>query len=196
MANVHLAMKQKLTIIPVINKIDLPHADVPTVKKQLEDILAIPAEEAILASAKTGIGIEEILEAIVQRIPPPKPMADGKLRALVFDSISTSIAASSPTCVFSREAGRRAGSQAAADRQTLRGQGGRHLHAEAAGSTQARGGRRRLFHRQYQERRRRSRWATPSPTSAIRARPLPGFRRFIRWCSAGFIPSTPPISSI
>jgi GTP-binding protein LepA len=86
-ANVHLAMKQNLTIIPVINKIDLPNADVPTVKKQLEDILTISADEAILASAKTGIGIEDILEAIVQRVPAPQPLADGKLRALVFDSI-------------------------------------------------------------------------------------------------------------
>jgi GTP-binding protein LepA len=86
-ANVHLAMKQNLTIVPVINKIDLPNADIPTVKKQLEDILAIPADDAILASAKTGIGIEEILEAIILRIPAPEPLPDGKLRALVFDSI-------------------------------------------------------------------------------------------------------------
>jgi GTP-binding protein LepA len=86
-ANVHLAMKQNLTIIPVINKIDLPNADVPTVKKQLEDILTISADEAILASAKTGLGIEDILEAIVHRVPAPVPLADGKLRALVFDSI-------------------------------------------------------------------------------------------------------------
>src|SRR5213595_3776689 len=71
-ANVHLATKQNLLIIPVINKIDLPHADVPLAKQQLEDVLAIPAELAILASAKEGIGIEEILEAIVDRIPPPK----------------------------------------------------------------------------------------------------------------------------
>src|SRR5438309_10844023 len=68
-ANVHLAHKQGLTILPVINKIDLPNADVPSVKRQLEEILAIPAEEAIEASAKMGIGIEEILEAIVHRIP-------------------------------------------------------------------------------------------------------------------------------
>src|SRR3984893_12963355 len=86
-ANVHLAMKQNLTIIPVINKVDLPNADVPTVKKQLEDILTIPADEAILASAKTGLGVEDILEAIVHGVPAPQPMADGKLRALVFDSI-------------------------------------------------------------------------------------------------------------
>ena len=86
-ANVHLAMKQNLTIIPVINKVDLPNADVPTVKKQLEDILTISADEAILASAKTGLGVEDVLEAIVHRVPVPKVMADGKLRALVFDSI-------------------------------------------------------------------------------------------------------------
>ncbi len=85
-ANVHLALKQNLTIIPVINKIDLPNADVPTVKKQLEDILAIPADEAVMASAKAGIGIEDILEAIVHRIPAP-PEGDGTLRGLVFDSV-------------------------------------------------------------------------------------------------------------
>ena len=86
-ANVHLATKQHLTIIPVINKIDLPNADVPVVKKQLEEILAIPGDEAILASAKTGVGIEEILEAVVHRIPPPKKSDDEKLRVLIFDSV-------------------------------------------------------------------------------------------------------------
>jgi GTP-binding protein LepA len=85
-ANVHLALKQGLTIIPVINKIDLPNADIPTVKKQLEDILAIPSDEAIEASAKAGLGITEILEAIVHRIPPPQAR-DEILRGLVFDSV-------------------------------------------------------------------------------------------------------------
>src|SRR5881628_2754827 len=85
-ANVHLAMKQNLAIIPVINKIDLPHANIPQTKQQLEDILAIPAESAILASAKEGIGIDEILEAIVERIPPPKPTGAPSLQALGFDS--------------------------------------------------------------------------------------------------------------
>jgi GTP-binding protein LepA len=86
-ANVHLALKQGLTVVPVINKIDLPNADIPTVRRQLEEILAIPADEAILASAKTGIGIEEILEAIVARIPAPAVQADEKLRTLIFDSV-------------------------------------------------------------------------------------------------------------
>ena len=86
-ANVHLAHKQGLTIVPVINKIDLPNADVPAVKRQLEEILAIPAEEAIEASAKIGIGIDAILEAIVRRIPAPAQPKDEVLRALVFDSV-------------------------------------------------------------------------------------------------------------
>jgi GTP-binding protein LepA len=85
-ANVHLAMKQNLTIIPVINKIDLPHADVALARSQLEDILAIPAETAIAASAKEGIGIDEILEAIIERIPPPRPSGAVSLQALCFDS--------------------------------------------------------------------------------------------------------------
>jgi GTP-binding protein LepA len=85
-ANVHLAMKQNLAIIPVINKIDLPHANVPQTKLQLEDILAIPGDTAISASAKEGIGIEEILEAIIERVPPPKPTGAPSLQALCFDS--------------------------------------------------------------------------------------------------------------
>ncbi len=86
-ANVHLAMKQNLAIIPVINKIDLPHADVPQTRIQLEDILAIPGDTAIPASAKEGIGIDEILEAIVHRVPPPKPTGALSMQALCFDSL-------------------------------------------------------------------------------------------------------------
>ena len=85
-ANVHLAMKQNLQIIPIINKIDLPHANLPQAKQQLEEILAIPGEEAIPASAKEGIGIEDILEAIVHRVPAPKPTGAPALQALIFDS--------------------------------------------------------------------------------------------------------------
>jgi GTP-binding protein LepA len=86
-ANVNLALKQNLSIIPVINKIDLPNADIPMAKKQLEDILSISADEAIPASAKSGIGIEEILEAVIERIPAPKNTGDDILRCLVFDSV-------------------------------------------------------------------------------------------------------------
>ncbi|MEO8352802.1 MAG: translation elongation factor 4 [Chthoniobacteraceae bacterium] len=85
-ANVHLANKQGLTLVPVINKIDLPNADLPTVHRQIEDILTIPADEAIHASAKAGIGIEDVLEAVVARIPHPTGHLHDALRGLVFDS--------------------------------------------------------------------------------------------------------------
>ncbi len=86
-ANLHLANDQDLTIIPVLNKIDLPAADVEKCREQLEDILAIPGEDAIPASAKAGIGIEDILEAVVQRVPAPLENEDKLLRAGVFDSV-------------------------------------------------------------------------------------------------------------
>ncbi len=85
-ANAHLAEQQGLKIIPVINKIDLPSANLELCMRQLEDILTIPAEEAILASGKSGIGIQDILEAVVTRIPAPRWTDYPTLRALVFDS--------------------------------------------------------------------------------------------------------------
>ena len=86
LANVHLALDHNLTIIPVINKIDLASADPEMVMGELEETLAIPREEVILASAKEGIGISEILEAVVARIPPPRGDPAAPLQALVFDS--------------------------------------------------------------------------------------------------------------
>jgi GTP-binding protein LepA len=86
LANVHLALREGLTIVPVINKIDLPSAQPEVVMEELETVLAIPREEVILASAKEGTGIDEILEAIVARIPPPKGDPKAPLRGLVFDS--------------------------------------------------------------------------------------------------------------
>jgi len=87
MANVNLAIDQELTIIPVLNKIDLPAADVDAAREQLEEVLMIPGEEGIPASAKNGIGIEDILEAVVERVPPPVDHEDGLFRASVFDSL-------------------------------------------------------------------------------------------------------------
>jgi len=86
LANVHLALAQDLVIIPVVNKIDLPSADPAMVLHELEETLAIPREEAILASAKEGTGVGEILEAIVSRVPPPHGDGSVPLQALVFDS--------------------------------------------------------------------------------------------------------------
>ncbi|MGP6188688.1 MAG: translation elongation factor 4 [Vulcanimicrobiaceae bacterium] len=85
LANYHLAVENGLTIIPVINKIDLPAADPERVRKEIEELLIIEGSEAILASAKEGIGIDEILEAIVARIPPPRGRTE-HLRGLVFDA--------------------------------------------------------------------------------------------------------------
>ncbi|MBV8725974.1 MAG: GTP-binding protein, partial [Candidatus Eremiobacteraeota bacterium] len=82
LANYHLALEHDLAVIPVINKIDLPAADPQRVMREVEELLVIEQSECILASAKNGVGIEEILEAIVQRIPPPKGHHD-HLRALV-----------------------------------------------------------------------------------------------------------------
>ena len=86
LANVHLALREGLTIIPVVNKIDLPSAQPDVVIEELENVLAIPREEVLLASAKEGIGIDAILEAIVARIPPPKGDPNGPLQGLIFDS--------------------------------------------------------------------------------------------------------------
>ncbi|SNZ11052.1 GTP-binding protein LepA [Terribacillus aidingensis] len=87
LANVYLAMDNDLEIIPVINKIDLPSADPDRVKQEIEDVIGIDASDAILASAKAGIGIEEILEAIVDRIPPPQGNDEEPLKGLIFDSL-------------------------------------------------------------------------------------------------------------
>lgn len=85
-ANAHLALENNLEIIPVINKIDLPSADVEKTLRQIEDILSLDTSEALLVSAKDGRGVKEVLEAIVRRIPPPKGNPDAPLRALIFDS--------------------------------------------------------------------------------------------------------------
>ena len=86
LANVYLAMDHDLEIIPVINKIDLPSADVPRVEKEIEDILGIDKSECVLCSAKTGLGVDQVLEAVVNRVPAPKGDPAAPLQALIFDS--------------------------------------------------------------------------------------------------------------
>src|SRR2546423_6538753 len=85
-ANTFLAAQHNLTIIPVINKIDLPAAQPEEVKAQMESVLAIPAADALTISAKSGLGVEKVLEAIVAGVPPPVGLAEAPLRALIFDS--------------------------------------------------------------------------------------------------------------
>ena len=87
LANLYLALDNDLTIIPVINKIDLPSADIPKVKKELMDLIGFDEEDIVLTSAKTGEGIKELLDKIVEKIPSPKGDKDKPLQALIFDSI-------------------------------------------------------------------------------------------------------------
>ncbi|HCN47907.1 MAG TPA: elongation factor 4 [Chryseobacterium sp.] len=87
LANVYLALDNDLEILPVINKIDLPAADPERVRQEIEDVIGLDASEAVLASAKAGIGIEEILEQIVEKVPAPQGSVDNPLKALIFDSV-------------------------------------------------------------------------------------------------------------
>jgi GTP-binding protein LepA len=86
LANTYLALSHNLEIIPVINKIDLPSAEPERIREQIEQVIGLPAKDAILASAKNGVGIKEILEAIVLLVPPPTGDPEAPLRALIFDS--------------------------------------------------------------------------------------------------------------
>ena len=86
LANTYLALHHNLEILPVINKIDLPSAEPDKIREQIEQVIGLDATEAVLASAKQGIGVEEILEAVVHKAPPPKGNPDAPLRALIFDS--------------------------------------------------------------------------------------------------------------
>jgi GTP-binding protein LepA len=86
LANTYLALHHNLEIIPVINKIDLPSAEPERIREQIEQVIGLDASEAVLASAKNGIGIKEILEAVVKKVPPPKGDPEAPLRALIFDS--------------------------------------------------------------------------------------------------------------
>ena len=86
LANTYLALENDLELIPVLNKIDLPSAEPDRIKEQIENIIGLDTSDAVLASAKTGIGIEEILEAIIKKVPPPKGDKNAPLKALIFDS--------------------------------------------------------------------------------------------------------------
>jgi GTP-binding protein LepA len=86
LANYYLSIENKLEVIPVINKIDLPVADPPRIQREIEEILALPADDALMVSAKEGIGTADVLKALVNRLPPPRGASGKPLRALIFDS--------------------------------------------------------------------------------------------------------------
>src|SRR5438552_6012499 len=86
LANTYLALHHNLGIIPVINKIDLPSAEPDRIREQIEQVVGLPAQDALLVSAKNGVGIDDVLEAVVHRVPPPQGSPDAPLQALIFDS--------------------------------------------------------------------------------------------------------------
>ncbi len=86
LANAYIAINNGLDIIPIINKIDLPSADIPRTKEMIEQTVGLDTEHALAISAKTGLGVEDVLEAVVHRLPPPKGDAEAPLQALIFDS--------------------------------------------------------------------------------------------------------------
>lgn len=87
LANVYLALDNNLEILPIINKIDLPSAEPERVRQEIEDVIGLDASEAVLTSAKAGIGIEDILEQIVEKVPAPAGDPEAPLQALIFDSL-------------------------------------------------------------------------------------------------------------
>jgi small GTP-binding protein len=196
-ANVHLALKQNLAIIPVINKIDLPHANIPMTKSQLEDILAIPADTAILASAKEGIGIEEILEAIVQRVPAPKPSGAKSLQALVFRFLLRHLQRRGhPRSGVQRRIARRHRMSSCSIR--ARTWKSRRWAVLTRSLTSARSWRwvRRATLPRTSKAPLMLKWATRLPTAGSPRPRWPGSRKFIPWCSAACTQSTPLITSI
>ncbi|HKZ22714.1 MAG TPA: translation elongation factor 4, partial [candidate division Zixibacteria bacterium] len=86
-SNLYLALEHNLTVIPVINKIDLPGAQIPQTKHQISELLQVPEEEILLASAKEGVGVEKILETVIKKIPAPKGKPEQPLKAMIFDSL-------------------------------------------------------------------------------------------------------------
>ena len=165
LANVYQAIDAGLEIVPVLNKIDLPAAEPERVRQQIEDVIGIDASEAIEISAKTGLNIEDVLEAVVHRLPAPKGDANAPLKALLVDSWYDAYLG---VVVLVRiidgalKKGQKIRMMAADAR--LSGRAGRRVHAQEDAGGTARPRRSRLHHR-----RRSSRWptprsATPSPT--------------------------------
>ena len=157
LANAYLAVENNLEIIPVINKIDLPGAQPDEAKRQIEDIIGLDASQAILASAKEGTGVHEILEAIVTRLPPPKGDPDAPLKALIFDSWYDAYRG---VIILTRviDGVIRAGHEDPADGQGpgVRGRAGRHVLAQAHRGDRARRRRSRVRVRGDQDRHRRA----------------------------------------
>ena len=152
-ANTFLAAGNNLTIVPVINKIDLPAAQTDFVKEQIENVLAIPAADALLISAKSGLGVDDVLEAIVQRIPPPKGNSENPLQALIFDSwFDIYRGAVVLVRVMEGRVNKHTKIRLCYSNEVARSRNARHAHAEAGRARRAWRRRRGLHRRQHQAR--------------------------------------------
>ena len=196
LANVYQAIEANHEIVPVLNKIDLPAAEPERVKQQIEDVIGLDASDAVEISAKTGLNIEGVLEALVHRLPPPKGDGAAPLKALLVDSWYDQYLG---VVILVR----------VKDGRLKRGQKIRMMSTGAVHSVEQVGvftpeddpdrrsgaGRDRLHHRRHQDRGRLQRSATPSPTTATRPpRRCRASSRRSRWCGAGCIRSMPTIS--
>ena len=198
LANVYQAIDNNHEIVPVLNKIDLPAAEPERIKQQIEDVIGLDASDAVMISAKTGLGVDEVLEAIVNRLPPPKGDADAPLKALLVDSwydayLGVVVLVRIVDGVLKKgQAIRMMRTGARHD-----GRPRRLLHAEDGRYRRARPGRDRLPHRLDQgggrHPRRRHHHRRPPPGRRARC---PASARRSRWSSAGSSRSTPPTSRI
>ena len=144
-ANLYAAMEHNLVIIPVINKIDLPSADIERVKNEIDHELGLDPDEAVLCSAKEGTGIEDILEAIVERIGPPTGSVGKPLSALIFDARYDSFRGTIVTCrIFDGMVSAGRHDQAHVDRRHIQGGGGGHLPPDQGSAQRAERGNGRL----------------------------------------------------
>ena len=190
LANAYLAVENNLEIIPVINKIDLPSAQPEEARRQISDIIGLDGDHALLASAKVGTGVPEILEAIVARLPPPAGDPDAPLKALIFDSWYDPYRG---VVIVVRviDGVLRPGHEDPADgrRAGLRVAAGRHLHAEGDAGRRARRRRGRLPRRQHQEdQRREDRRHDHREPGGPALEPFPGFKPLKPMVFAGFYP--------
>ena len=188
-ANCYTAVEQGLEVVPVINKIDLPTADIEKVKAEIEAVIGIDAEDAVAISAKTGLNVEDVLEAIVTRIPPPKPRDTDQLQALIIDSwFDNYLGVVSPGA---RHAGRdqaRRQDPGDVDRAQAPGRQRRRVHPQAQGAAQARAGEVGWINASIKDVHGAPVGDTLTLASIPRRKPLPGFQEMQPRVFAGLVP--------
>ena len=189
LANVYQAIDANHEIVPVLNKIDLPAAEPERVKQQIEDVIGLDAADAVMISAKTGLGIDDVLEAMVQRLPPPKGDADGAAEGAAGRQLVRPLSRRrDPGAHGRRRCSRRQEDPDDGDRRRAPGRAGRRVHAEGGAGRRTGARRDRLHHRRHQDRRRlqgrRHDHRGPPPGR----KPLPGFKPCVPVVFCGLFP--------